>query len=80
MFVDKEDIPMIHQDDEDYDNYRTPGTSRVDETFIEPGTTKATSTLRLTQKLKRDKIVSLYRYMDVTGDPGIHNQEKFKNR
>ena len=53
MFVDKEDIPMIHQDDEDYDNYRTPGTSRVDETsFIEPGTTKATSTLRLTQKLK----------------------------
>ena len=80
MFVDKEDIPMIHQDDEDYDNYRTPGTSRVDETsFIEPGTTKATSTLRLTQKLKWDKIVSLYRYLDVTGDPGIYNQEKFKN-
>ena len=53
MFVDKEDIPMIHHDDEDYDNYRTPGTSRVDETsFIEPGTTKATSMLRLTQKLK----------------------------
>ena len=25
----------------------------------------------LRQKLKRDKIVSLYRYLDVTGDPGL---------
>ena len=73
MFVDEEDIPMVHQDDEGYDNYRTPDTSRVDETsFIEPtDATEATSTLRLRQKLKRDKIVSLYRYLGVTGDPGL---------
>ena len=65
---------MVHQDDEeDYDErYDTPDTSRVDETsFIEPDTTEATSTLRLRQKVKRDKIVSLYRYLGVTGDPGI---------
>ena len=60
---------MVHQD-EDYDNYVTPDTSRVDETsFID--TTEETSTLRLRQKLKRDKIVSLYRYLDMTGDPGL---------
>ena len=71
-FVDKEDIPMVHQDEENYDDYNTPDTSRVDETsFIEPDATEATSTLRLRQKVKRDKTVSLYRYLDVTGDPGL---------
>ena len=29
IFVDEENIPMVHQDDEDYDEYRTPDTSRV---------------------------------------------------
>ena len=54
-FVDEEDIPVINQDED----YRTLDTSRVDETsLIEPDTIKATSTLRLRQKLKRDKIVS----------------------
>ena len=47
-FVDEENIPMVHQD-EDYDDYRTPDTSRVDEiSFIGPDTTEATSTLQLT--------------------------------
>ena len=59
-FVDEEDIPLINQD-EDYDDYKTPDTSRIDETsFTLTDTTKATSTLRLRQKLKRHKIVSLY--------------------
>ena len=41
-FVDKETIPLVQ--DEDYDNYGTPNTSRADETsFAEPGTTEATS-------------------------------------
>ena len=41
-FVDEE-IPLV---DEDYDDYNTPNTSRVDETsFTEPSTTEATSTL-----------------------------------
>ena len=45
-FVDKEDIPMIHQDD-DYDNYRTPDTGRLDETsFTVPDATEDTSKKR----------------------------------
>ena len=45
-FVDEEDIPMVHQDD-DYIDY-TSDTGRVDETlFTAPATTEATSTLRL---------------------------------
>ena len=50
--VDKEDIPMVHQD-EVYDDYRTPDTNRVDETsFTVPDSTEPTSMLRLRQKLK----------------------------
>ena len=52
MFVDEDTIPMVDQD-EDYDDYKTTDTSRVDETsFIEPDTTEATSTSRLRQKVK----------------------------
>ena len=44
-FVDEETAPLV---DEDYDDYNTPNTSRVDETsFMEPDTTETTSTLRL---------------------------------
>ena len=51
-FIDEEDIPMVHQDD-DYDEYNTPDTSRIDETsFIEPDAIKATSTLPLRKKNK----------------------------
>ena len=51
-FVDEETIGMVHQD-EDYDKYNTPNTSRVDETsFMEPDTTEAISALRLMQKVK----------------------------
>ena len=72
-FVDEENILMIHQDEEeDYNDYRTLDTSRIEISFIEStDATEATSTLRLRQKLKRDKIVSLYRYLSVTGDPGL---------
>ena len=32
MFVDEEDIPMVYQDeeDDDYDNYNTPNSSKID--------------------------------------------------
>ena len=44
-FVDEEDLPMVHQD-EDYNDYNTPNTSRIEETsLIEPDATEATSTL-----------------------------------
>ena len=42
-----------------------------------PDASEATSTLRLRQKLKRDKIVSLYRHFDVTGDPGLADLYRF---
>ena len=64
------DIPQVQ--DEDYDDYKTPNTSRTDETsFIEPDTTEATSTLQLRQKVKRDKITALCRHLNVTGDPDL---------
>ena len=44
-FIDEEIIPMVHQD-EDYDDCKTPDTSRVDEmSFIEPDAAEATSTI-----------------------------------
>ena len=75
-FVDKENIPLVQ--DEGYDDYTTD-TSRIDAdtSFTEPATTEATSILRLKQKLMRDKIVSLYRYLDVTVDPGLADLDRF---
>ena len=68
VFVNEEDIPMVHEDD-DYDDYNTPNTSRVDVTlFTEPDATEATSTLRLRKKVKGDKISALYRQLNGTGD------------
>ena len=49
-FVHEETILLV---DEDYDNYDTPNTRRIDKTSImEPTTTEATSALRLNQKVK----------------------------
>ena len=77
MFVDEETTPMFQ--DEDYDNYGAPNTSRVDETsFTGPDTTEATSTLRLTQKVKRDKLAVLYRHLNVTGNLDLINLDRFK--
>ena len=74
---DEENIPLINQD-EDYDDYKAPDTSRIDETsFTVSNTTEVTSTLRLRQKLKRYKIVSLYRYLGVTDDPGLADLDQF---
>ena len=77
IFFDEETIPLVHQD-EDYDYYITPNTSRVHETsFTEPDSTKATSTLQLRQKVKRDIITALYRHLYVTGDSGLADIDRF---
>ena len=76
VFVNEEDIPMVHEDD-DYDDYNTPNTSRIETSFIEPDATEATSTLRLRQKVKRDKITALYRHLNVTGEPGLADIDRF---
>ena len=78
MFVDEEDIPIVHEDD-DYDDYNTPNASRIDETsFTVPATTEATSTLRLTQKVKQDKLAALYRHLNVTGNLNLIDLGRFK--
>ena len=76
-FVDEETIPFVQN--EDYDDYNTPNTSRIDETsFMEPTTTEATSTLRLTQKVKRDKLAALYRHFNVTDNIDLNYFNQFK--
>ena len=83
-FIDGEDIPLIYQnddDDDDDDDYNTPDSSRIEEiSFIEPDTTKATSTLQLKQKVKRDKITALYRHLNVTDDPGLADIDRFMKK
>ena len=72
VFANEEDIPMVHQDEEGYDDYNTPNTSRMDGTsFTAPDTTEATTTLRLKEKVKQDKIIVLYRHLNVTGDKDL---------
>ena len=76
IFVDEETIPMVQ--DEDYDDFKTPNTSRTDETsFTGPDTTETISTLRLKQKVKRDKITALYRYLNVAAVPGFADTDQF---
>ena len=75
-FVGEETIPLVQE--EDFDDYNTPDTSRVDETsFMEPDAIEATSTLQLRQKVKRDKITALYRHLNVTGDPDLADIDRF---
>ena len=81
VFVDKENIPLVHDEDINYDDYGTPNTSRVHETsFTMPGSTEkeTTSTLRLKQKVKRDKLAALYRHLNVTGNLDLINLDRFK--
>ena len=77
-FADEGDISIINQDEDDDDYYKTLGTRRVETSFIEPETTETTSTLRLRQKVKRDKINALYRHLNVTGNPGLIDRDRFR--
>ena len=74
--VDENTIPLVQ--DEDYDDCNTPYTNRIEETsFTKPDTTKATSILQLRQKVKRDKITTLYRHLNVAGDPVLADIDRF---
>ena len=79
-FVDEEDIPLVHQDDNYDDYYKTPDTSTIDETsFTVPNTQEeATSTLRLRQKVKRDKINALYRHLDAMANSDLIDLDRFR--
>ena len=77
-FVEEEDIPMVHQDG-DYDDYNTSDTGKVDErSFTVLDTAEVTSTLRLRQKVKRDKLIALYRHLNVTGNLDLIDLDQFK--
>ena len=60
--ADEETIPLVQ--DEDYDDYNTPNTSRVDESsFTEPDATEQHRLYNsFRQKVRRDKITALYRH------------------
>ena len=78
VFVDEETIPMVHQD-ENYDDYNTPNTSRIDETsFTVPDATEATSNLQLRRKVKRDKLSALYRHLNLTGHLDLIDLDQFR--
>ena len=78
-FIDEENIPMIHQDEQDYGDYNMSDTSRIDETsFTVPDATEPASTLRLKQKVKRDKSIALYRHLNVTGDIDLIDLDRFR--
>ena len=51
--VDDENMPLVQDEDIDYDDCNTPDMSILQETtFTDPDTTETTSTLRLRQKVK----------------------------
>ena len=62
----------------DYDDYNIPDTSIIEETSITNlDTTETTSTLRLRQKVKQDKLAALYRHLNVTGNPELADIDRF---
>ena len=72
-FVDEETIGMVHRG-KDYDDYNTPNYI----INMEPDTTEATSSLRLRQKIKRDKLTALCRHVNVTGDIDLIDLDRFR--
>ena len=77
IFVGNENIPLVNHYDEDcYDYYSIPNTSRVEETaFAIPESTnkRATSTLHPRQKVKQTRIAAMYRHLNVTSDLDLIN-------
>ena len=81
--IDEDNIPLLHTDpdDEDYDDCKTPNTSRTGEkSFIVPGSTEkeTISTLRLKQKVIWDKLAVLYRHLNVTDNLVLINLDQLK--
>ena len=56
IFVDDENIQLVHDEDIDYDDYNTPNTSKVDKTsFTMPGSTDKETHLTVKTKSKTRK-------------------------
>ena len=56
--IDGDKIPLLHTDpDDDYDDYKTPNTSRIGETlFIVPGSTEQRNNINFTAETKSKTI------------------------
>ena len=77
-FIDEENIPLVH-DEEDYDYYRTPDTNRVeDETSFTVQDTTEPASLRLRQKVTQDKLIALYRHLNVMGNLDLIDLDQFR--
>lgn len=82
MFVENENIPLVtHQDedckahhDDEYDDNSKPNAT-VEETRF---TTQSASKLLLRLKVKQNKVASLNRHLNVTGDVDF-NQSRWSN-
>lgn len=72
---------VTHHDEKiDYDDHNTPNPSRADETiFTTPDVTdkETAATLRLSQKVTRDKLAAFYRYLNITGKLALINLAQF---
>ena len=68
-FIDEDNIPLVNLDDEEHydERYDTPKSRVVDTSFTLPDITEAITT----------SFSSLYRYLDVTGDPGLADLDQF---
>ena len=68
-------IQIVQEDYADYNDYKSPDTSRVDETsFMEwPDIKEATLTpsFRLGQEVNLNKLTGLYKLLHVKGDPSL---------
>ena len=87
IFVDDENIPLVAHHDkdqdanhyDDYNDYKTPNVTDEETKFTTPSPTnkQPTSTLWLTQKVKRGKLAALYRHLNVIGDLELINLDRF---
>ena len=72
---------VTHHDEKiDYDDHNTPNPSRADQTiFITPDVIdkETAETLRLSQKVTRDKLAAFYRYLNITGKLALINLDQF---
>ena len=74
------DIPLLCDEDHDndYDDYNKSNRSiRQDTMFTDPDTKETTPNLRLRQKVKRDILAALCRYLNITCDPYLANINRF---
>ena len=77
--VDHENIPLLRDEDRDndYDDYNTPEISII-QVFTDFDTMETTSSLQLTQKVRRVKLGTLHRHLNVKVDSVLTDIDRFR--